>query len=161
VDRRFHPFYWTNVADTDLGFIGLIEQTNLLPPERYGGRRFLYVANYLPRGHELLAKDMDELLDFYEPGLRRVNPSFERSWIKASWRFHEPAGQPVVLPNHRRRMPPFDTGVPGLLLANTTQVYPDDRGTNYAVREAEEVVARLLAAPPVGAAPHEAGAGVA
>ncbi len=145
MDRQFHPFYWTNVADTDLGFIGLIEQTNLVPPERFDGRRFLYVANYLPRDHELLSKSMDELIDFYEPGLKKVNPAFERSWIKQSWMFREPAGQPVVLPNYRDRMPSYRAGVPGLYLANTTQVYPDDRGTNYAVREAEEVVADLLA----------------
>jgi hypothetical protein len=36
-----------------------------------------------------------------------------------------------------------------LMLANTTQVYPDDRGTNYAVREAEEVVRLLLGSEPV------------
>ncbi len=146
LDRRFHPYYWTNVADTDLGFIGLIEQTNLVSPERYGGRHVLYVANYLPRDHELLGKSMEELIEFYEPGLAKVNPAFERSWIERSWMFREPAGQPVVLPNYRERMPPYDTGVPGLMLANTTQVYPDDRGTNYAVREAEEVVAELLGA---------------
>lgn len=145
MDRQFHPFYWTNVADTDLGFIGLIEQTNLVPVERFGGRRFMYVANYLPRDHELLSKSMEELIEFYEPGLRKVNPDFERSWIKQSWMFKEPAGQPVVLPNYRKRMPSYEAGVDGLYLANTTQVYPDDRGTNYAVREAEEVVARLLA----------------
>ncbi|HEY8467022.1 MAG TPA: NAD(P)/FAD-dependent oxidoreductase [Solirubrobacterales bacterium] len=154
LDRQFHPFYWTNVADTDLGFIGLIEHTNLVPPENYGGRHILYVANYLPRDHELLKLGMDELIDFYEPGLRKVNPAFQRSWIQQSWMFREPAGQPVVLPNYRERMPAYQTGVPGLMLANTTQVYPDDRGTNYAVREAEEVVATLLreqglTAPPV------------
>jgi hypothetical protein len=88
---------------------------------------------------------MDELIEFYEPGLRRVNPEFRREWIKQSWMFREPAGQPVVLPNYRDRMPPYRAGVPGLYLANTTQVYPDDRGTNYAVREAEEVVSQLLA----------------
>jgi protoporphyrinogen oxidase len=144
LDRRFHPYYWTNVADLDLGFIGLIEQTNLVPLERYDGRHFLYVANYLPDGHDLLAKEMDELLDFYEPGMRKVNPGYRRDWIERSWIFREPAAQPVVLPNYRERMPPYGTGVPGLLLANTTQVYPDDRGTNYAVREAEEVVSTLL-----------------
>jgi len=145
LDRGFHPFYWTNIADVDLGFIGLIEQANLVPRERLGGRDFLYVANYLPRDHELLTLELDELLARYEPGLRRVNPAYERGWIKRSWLFREPAGQPVVLPNHRERMPPLETPVPGLLLANTTQVYPDDRGTNYAVREGEEAVAALLA----------------
>ena len=49
-----------------------------------------------------------------------------------------------MLPNYPKRMPPYSTGVPGLLMANTTQVYPDDRGTNYAVREADEVVRQLL-----------------
>ena len=145
LDRKFHPFYWTNVADTELGFIGLIEQANLVPIERYDGRHFLYVANYLPRDHELLGLEMDELLDFYEPGMRRVNSDYERGWIKRSWLFREPAGQPVVLPNHPDRMPPLATPVDGLLLANTTQVYPDDRGTNYAVRQGEEVVEALLA----------------
>jgi protoporphyrinogen oxidase len=148
LDRPFHPFYWTNVADPDLRFIGLIEQTNLVPPEHYGGRRFLYVANYLPHGHELLGLGMDELLSVYEPGLRKVNPDFSRDWIVQSWLFQEPAAQPVVLPNYRDRMPPYSTPVPGLLLANTTQVYPDDRGTNYAIREADEAVEDLLARQP-------------
>jgi len=148
MDRQFHPFYWTNIADTDVGFIGLIEQTNLVPPERYNGRRFLYVANYLPRDHELLSYDMDQLIDFYEPGLRKVNPAYSRDWIVQSWLFREPAGQPVVLPNFRDRMPPYEAA-PNLFLANTTQVYPDDRGTNYAVREAEEVVRLLLGQGPV------------
>ena len=57
LDRRFSPFYWTNIGDDALPFVGLIEHTNLIAPERYGGRRFLYVANYLPRGHELLGLD--------------------------------------------------------------------------------------------------------
>jgi protoporphyrinogen oxidase len=144
LDRQFHPYYWTNVADEDMRFIGLIEQTNLVPPQHYGGRRFLYVANYLEHGHELLSMDMEQLLDVYEPGLRKVNPQFSRDWIKQSWLFREPAGQPVVLPNYPQRMPSYRTGVPGLMMANTTQVYPDDRGTNYAVREADEVVRELL-----------------
>jgi protoporphyrinogen oxidase len=145
LDRRFHPFYWTNVADPDLRFIGLIEQTNLVSPEHYAGRHFLYAANYLPRGHELLQLDMEGLFSVYEPGLRKVNPGFSRDWIRQSWLFREPAAQPVVLPGHRERMPPYATPVAGLLLANTTQVYPDDRGTNYAVREADEAVDVLLA----------------
>jgi protoporphyrinogen oxidase len=144
LDRQFHPYYWTNVADEDMRFIGVVEHSNLVGPEHYGGRRFMYVANYLPRGHELLSLSMGELWDVYEPGLRRINPAFSRDWVKQSWLFREPAAQPVVLPNYRDRMPPHETGVPGLLVANTTQVYPEDRGTNYAVRGAEEVVAALL-----------------
>ena len=155
LDRPFSPYYWTNVADPQLPFIGLVEQTNLVPAERYGGRRFLYVANYLPRNDPLLELDMVELMRVYEPGLRRVNPAFRPEWVKRSWLFRDPAAQPIVLTNYRTRMPAFDTGVPGLVLANTTQVYPEDRGTNYAVRNADEAVRTLLSrrvpAPPVPA----------
>jgi protoporphyrinogen oxidase len=143
LDRRFGRFYWTNVADQRLPFIGLIEQTNLIGPEHYGGRHLLYVANYLEPGDPLLGLDPDELVDAYEPGLRRVNPEFDRSWIRNLWVFREPAAQPVVTLGYRDRMPPLDTGVPGLILANTTQIYPEDRGTNYSVELADRALKAL------------------
>ncbi len=38
-----------------------------------------------------------------------------------------------------------ETGVPGLVLANTTQIYPEDRGTNYTVRLGGDAARALLA----------------
>jgi protoporphyrinogen oxidase len=144
LDRRFSPFYWTNVADRSLPFVGLIEHANFLDPAvHYGGRRFFYVANYLPHGHALLGLDADQLLAAYEPGLRAVNASFSRAWVRASWRFAEPAAQPIVTPGYARRLPPLRTPAAGLVLANTTQVYPEDRGTNYAVRLGGEAAAAV------------------
>jgi protoporphyrinogen oxidase len=133
-DRAFSPYYWTNVADRALPFVGVIEHTNFVEPARYGGRRFLYVANYLPHGHELLGLEADALLARYEPGLRAINPAFSRAWVRRAWRFAEPAAQPIVTVGYADRIPPLRTPAPGLVLANTTQVYPEDRGTNYAVR---------------------------
>ena len=144
LDRQFTPFYWTNIADDELPFVGLIEHTNFVEPERYGGRRFLYVANYVERGDPILELEPDELLDLYEPGLRKVNPAFSREWIKERWLFREPAAQPIVTLGYRERMPPLETGVPGLILANTTQIYPEDRGTNYSVRLADQAVEALI-----------------
>ena len=144
LDRRFSPYYWTNVADPDIPFIGLIEQTNFIEPERYGGRRFLYVANYLDPDHELLTLDPDELIAAYADGLRRVNPEFSPDWIRERWLFREPAAQPVVTVGYHERIPPLDTGVPGLVLANTTQIYPEDRGTNYSVRLGDQAAEALV-----------------
>jgi protoporphyrinogen oxidase len=144
IDRRFSPYYWTNVADRALPFVGLIEHTNFVEPARYDGRRFLYVANYLPHGHELLALDADALLARYEAGLRAVNPAFSRGWVRQAWRFDEPAAQPIVTVGYADRIPPLRTPAPGLVLANTTQIYPEDRGTNYAVRLGGEAAAALL-----------------
>ena len=145
VDRGMTDFYWTNVCDPDVPFIGVIEHTNLVGPERYGGRRFLYVANYVEAGDPLLTLDLDALLDAYDDGLRRVSPAWSRSAVKQAWRFVEPAAQPIVTAGYPRRMPPLRTPVPGLVLANTTQVYPEDRGTNYAARLGEEAARAVLA----------------
>jgi protoporphyrinogen oxidase len=145
LDRPFSDYYWTNVADRELPFVGLIEHTNLIEPARYDGRRFLYVANYLEHGHELLSLGPDALLERYMPGLRKVNPAFEQSWIRNRWLHREPAAQPIVTVGYRRRIPPLETPVEGLYLANTTQVYPEDRGTNYAVRLGDQAAAAVLA----------------
>jgi protoporphyrinogen oxidase len=145
VDRQVTPYYWTNIADPDMPFIGLVEQTNFVEPERYGGRRFLYVANYVEPGDVLLALDADELIARYEPSIRRINPGFSREWIRERWLFREPAAQPVVTVGYHERIPPLDTGVPGLVLANTTQIYPEDRGTNYSVRLGAEAAEALIA----------------
>jgi protoporphyrinogen oxidase len=144
IDRRFGRFYWLNVADSRLPFIGLIEHTNFIEPERYGGRRFLYVANYLAHDDRLLSLSPDELLAEYLPGLRRVNPDFSPDWVVRSWLFREPAAQPIVPTGYSRRIPPLRTPVDGLVLANTTQIYPEDRGTNYSVRLGDQAVEALL-----------------
>ena len=145
LDRRFTPYYWTNIADPQVEFVGLVEHTNFVEPERYDGRRFLYLANYVEPGHELLALGPDELLARYEPSLRRINAAFDRSWVRERWLFREPAAQPIVTVGYPDLIPPLQTGVPGLVLANTTQIYPEDRGTNYAVRLGDEAAAELLA----------------
>jgi protoporphyrinogen oxidase len=145
LDRRFSPFYWTNIGDDALPFVGLIEHTNLVDPRRYGGRRFLYVANYLPRGHELLGLDADNLLARYTPGLSAVNPAFERSWVRNLWLHREPAAQPIVTVGYRDKIPSLQTPARGLVLANTTQIFPEDRGTNYAVRLGDDAARALLA----------------
>ncbi|MDP9385374.1 MAG: FAD-dependent oxidoreductase, partial [Actinomycetota bacterium] len=144
LDRPFGAHYWTNVADRSLPFVGVIEHTNFVEPERYGGRRFLYVANYLAPGDELLGLSPEALIERYAPGLRKMNPAFDPSWIRERWLFREPAAQPIVTVGYPDRIPPLQTGVANLVLANTTQIYPEDRGTNYAVRLGGQAADSLL-----------------
>jgi protoporphyrinogen oxidase len=147
VERPLTSFYWTNAIDPELPFCGLVEHTNFIEPERYNGRRFAYVANYVAEDDRLLELGADELLTAYEPGLRRINPGFSRDWVRDQWLFREPHAQPIVTIGYRDRMPALDTGIAGLVLANTTQIYPEDRGTNYSVRLGWDAAATLLAQP--------------
>lgn len=40
-------------------------------------------------------------------------------------------------------IPSTDTPIPGLYLSTMAQVYPEDRGTNYAIREGRQLGRRL------------------
>jgi hypothetical protein len=64
--------------------------------------------------------------------------------VRERWRFTEPAAQPIVTPGYAQRLPRLRTPAAGLVLANTTQVYPEDRGTNYAVRLGGDAAAALV-----------------
>lgn len=133
--RSISHIYWLNISDPEIPFVGIIEQTNFIPPEDYGGKRFAYVANYVDKcTHPLYPLSNEELLSAYLPGLKKINPQFSRDWIEEFWVFREDAAQPIITRGYSRRTPPFPTPMPGLYLSNTTQIYPEDRGTNYSVR---------------------------
>ena len=134
LDRPLSRFFWLNVADRSLPFVGVIEQTNMVDPGHYGGRHVVYLANYLTRRDRLYRLGHEELLDEYLPHLRKINPDFDDSWVVESYRQHVDAAQPIIGTNYGDRMPGHRTPVAGVYLANTTQVYPEDRGTNHAVR---------------------------
>jgi hypothetical protein len=71
--------------------------------------------------------------------LTQFNPGFSREWIRKWWVFRVPYAQPVPLVNHSEALPDLRTPWPGLYLASMSQVYPWDRGTNYAVEMGRQV----------------------
>jgi protoporphyrinogen oxidase len=144
-----HPLtdghYWTNIpASEGLPFIGLIEHTNYISPEHYGGDHLVYCGNYLPPDHPYFGYSKERLLETYLPGLSAINPDFSPDWIRASWMFAEKYAQPVPDLNHSQHIPANKTPIPGLWLANMSQVYPWDRGSNYAVEMARQVARGIL-----------------
>ncbi len=139
LDRPLSHIYWLNVADRSIPFVGVIEQTNMLGPEHYGGKHIVYLSNYLNTAHPLYDLEHQQLLDEYVPHLRKINPDFDPSWIKESYYHRVDAAQPIIGVDYSSSMPDHRTPIERLYLANTTQVYPEDRGTNYSVRMGNRV----------------------
>ena len=134
LDRPLSHIYWLNVADRSIPFVGVIEQTNLIEPSHYGGNHVVYLSNYLSPSHRLYKLEPEELLEEYIPHLAKINPEFDRSWIQDSHYHKIAAAQPIIGTDYSHRIPDHRTPFKGVYLANTTQVYPEDRGTNYSVR---------------------------
>ena len=144
LDRPLSHIYWLNVADRSIPFVGVIEQTNMVEPEHYGGRHVVYLSNYLSRKDRLYSLSHEELLNEYAPHLQKINPDFDRSWIVESYRQHVDAAQPIIGTGYSDKMPAHRTPIKGVYLANTAQVYPEDRGTNYSVRMGAMIAKTLM-----------------
>ena len=144
LDRPLSHVYWLNVADRSIPFVGVIEHTNLIDAEHYGGKHIVYLSNYLKTDHPLYRMEHEELLEEYLPHLRKINPGFDRSWIETSYHHRVDAAQPIIGPNYSDRIPDHRTPFKGVYLANTTQVYPEDRGTNYSVRMGRHVAGLVV-----------------
>jgi protoporphyrinogen oxidase len=136
--------YWLNIADSSIPFVGLIEHTNYIDPSHYDGKHILYISNYLGEDSPLFHMKDSDLLAEYIPHLKKVNPRFDPSWIE-EWYYHKVvAAQPIAGTHYSRQMPDHRTPVKNLYLANTTQIYPEDRGTNYSVRMGKRLAGMMM-----------------
>ncbi|MFJ1598545.1 NAD(P)/FAD-dependent oxidoreductase [Streptomyces sp. NPDC088261] len=143
-NRRLSDTYWLNVNDPSFPYVGVIEHTNMDDPGRYGGTHVVYLSKYLPADAELYRMSDEEVFAHSLPHLRRMFPRFDRSWVDDYHVWRAEHAQPVITPGYREDMPPLETRLPGLYLASMAQVFPEDRGTNYAVREGRSA-GRLMA----------------
>lgn len=142
--RLTEGHYWINApAGEGLPFMGLVEHTNYVGREHYGGDHLVYCGDYLPPDHPYLDYSKEQLLQIYLPGLVKINPDFDLDWVRASWMFTERYAQPVPTLDHSRNIPALKTPIPGLWLANMSQVYPWDRGSNYAVEMGRRVAQEI------------------
>jgi protoporphyrinogen oxidase len=139
--------YWLNTPKPQFPFLALVEHTNFIEPAHYGGDHLVYLGDYLDPAHEYFRLSKDELLARFLPALKTVNPAFEPAWLRDSWLHREPYAQPIVTTGHSANIPPIATPLPGLYWASMSQVYPWDRGTNFAVELGQQAAAEILARP--------------
>jgi len=140
-------YYWFNLPKAaGYPFLALVEHTNFVPPEKFGGDQIVYAGDYLEPGHEYFSLSDDQLLQRFLPAFKKFNPDFEPDWIKKMWVFKTNYAQPVPLVNHSKNIPAIQTPIPGLYFASMSQVYPWDRGTNFAVQIGRKA-ARLMMGP--------------
>jgi len=144
MDRSLSDTYWLNVGDPSFPFVGVIEHTNFEAASTYGQRRIVYLSKYMPHNDKLYQLDDQAYLDYCIPYLQQMFPVFDRSWILDFHVWRAPYAQPVVVRNYSRLLPPVEMPLEGGYLCTMAQIYPEDRGTNYAVR-AGRAVARTVA----------------
>jgi protoporphyrinogen oxidase len=142
LDRPLSPHYWVNVTDrVGMGCVGIIEHTNFVPADRYGGRSLVYLAHYVGREDPAWSASTEELIAAAEPSLRALQPAFEPGWIREVHDSRDPFAQPVPVVGGPMATLPVATGLPGLFHASLAHVYPHDRGVSKAIELGRRVAA--------------------
>ncbi len=144
LDRSLSDTYWLNVNDPSFPFVGIIEHTNFEPPDTYAGRHIVYLSRYLPESEALYSMSDEEVGVFALTNLRRMFPHFSDDWVLKLHVWRARYAQPVVERSYSSLIPAVTTPIQGLFLASMAQVYPEDRGTNYAVRQGRQAAQEIL-----------------
>lgn len=134
LDQQFmEEVYWLSMDKREFPFLAVVEHTNFMDRSHYAGDTILYVGDYLPVEHRYFTMDDESVLQEWYAALEAINDRFDARWVRRAWLFRSTYAQPVVPLGYSVHIPPIETPLPGLYLASMSQVYPWDRGTNYAV----------------------------
>lgn len=144
LSRSLSSTYWLNVADPSFPFVGVIEHTNLDDTARYGGEHIAYLSKYLPTSDERYRMTDDQVFNYSVPYLQRIFPKFSPEWVVGFKVWRAPYSQPLITRNYSKLLPPMQTPLKNLWLSTMAQIYPEDRGTNYAVRYGRMAARKIL-----------------
>ena len=139
LNRSLSDIYWLNVNDPSFPFVGVIEHTNFEPATSYQQRHIVYLSRYLPAADPFYSKDDDEVVRFSLTHLRRMFPAFDDKCLLNAHVWRADYAQPVVECHYNRLRPSPQTPLANFYIASMAQIYPQDRGTNYAVAQGKEV----------------------
>ncbi len=143
--------YWLNIpanspdkSKNDIPFLALVEHTNYIDKAHYGGDHIVYCGDYVTPDHEYMQMSQQEIETKFAAALTKINPDFSPDWIRKSWLFREEYAQPVPKLNHSRSIPALRSPLNGIYFASMSQVYPWDRGTNFAVEIGRQAAAEMM-----------------
>lgn len=146
--KSFMNYYWLNITQKNFPFLVLVEHTKLVPTKFYKGKTILYVGNYLSHTDPRYTNSAEENLKLFFPYLKKINPDFSKSWIEKVTQHNALYAQPIVTTDYHRSIPSVKTPIKNLYLSTMSQIYPFDRGTNYAIREGKNTADLIIKSLP-------------
>jgi protoporphyrinogen oxidase len=128
--RSVTPHFWVNIADPRFEIPGIVEFSNLRP----AGDTVVYIPYYMPTTHPKFARDDAAFRAEGLAYLRLINPAIGETDVVAFHVGRLRHAQPVCPPGFAAMLPPVETSIQGLQIADTCFYYPEDRGISESVR---------------------------
>lgn len=139
--KSISKHFWINIVDDQIEIPGVIEFSNLRPVDD----TVVYVPYYMPVTQPKWQWSDQQFIDEAFGYIRKVNPQITADDLIDAKVGRLKYAQPVCEPDFLDKLPPIQTPIEGLQIADTCYYYPEDRGIAESVRYgrmmAETVVA--------------------
>jgi protoporphyrinogen oxidase len=139
LSKSVSPHFWVNITDPYISVPGVIEFSNLRPM----GSTIIFVPYYMPVTNEKFSWPDEKLLDEAFACLKRLNPAITRADVLGRKVARLRHAQPICEPGFAAKLPPIETPIAGLQIADTCFYYPEDRGIAESVRFGREMAERV------------------
>ncbi|GHD61797.1 oxidoreductase [Thalassobaculum fulvum] len=130
LNKSVSPHFWVNINDPAVEIPGIIEFSRLRPVDD----TVVYVPFYMPQSHPKFGRDDAAFVAESMAAIRRLNPAIGDDDLKASLVGRLRHAQPVCEAGFAAKIPPIQTPIDGLQVADTSFYYPEDRGISESVR---------------------------
>ena len=137
--QSLSKYYWHNINDTKSPFLAFIQHTNLIDKKNYGNENVYYLGTYVPHDHKFFNVDEKEVVSEFFDYLKKIFPDFDEKEITSKFIFRLKNAQHIVTIDYPDKIPAYETPIKNVYLANFSQIFPEDRGTNFAVKEGNKI----------------------
>ena len=139
--KKMTNYYWLNMADEEFPFCGIIDYHNM---ENFEAKNVIYISNYLDTSTDLYKMNKEQLLDTYLPYLKKVSNDFDKKDIIKYEVIDEEYAQPIIEVNYSNQLLENKLSEKGLYICTLPQIYPEDRGVNYAIRSGYKLADEII-----------------
>ncbi|MBU1110056.1 FAD-dependent oxidoreductase, partial [Patescibacteria group bacterium] len=142
--QKLGNYYWYNINDPQSPFLVFINLTKLVGTEKFQGNHVYYIGAYVPHEHDYFQMAEAEIINCWTKYLKKMFPDFKNEQLLEKHLFRMRYAQHNMDVGYEQNIPSYTTPVKGVYLANFSQIFPDDRGINYAVREGDKIAKLVL-----------------
>ncbi len=142
--QEITPYYWHNINSPNSPFVVFLSLTALVGSDRFDGQHIYYIGDYVPREHWYMDAPADDVAKHWFDELAKIFPDFDRDALIEHELFRFKDAQHIVDVGFDQKIPDHRTPLSAVYLANFSQIYPMDRGTNYAVAEGTKIAQMVL-----------------
>lgn len=136
-NQSLSEYYWHNINDLKSPFLVMVQHNNLLKNGGYNGKNIYYLGTYVPQDHEYFKISDEKIEKEWFDYLKKIKPEFDEKQVLEKKIFKFKNAQHIV--SRKYKVPSYKVKENYYRL-NFAQIYPEDRGINFAVKEAKKLV---------------------